>query len=142
MKGENWKIFLGLFLVILLRIHNAWVYPPYWGVDANGHCQYVEILCSQGRLPLPQEGWSAYHPPLYYVLSSLPPRLLGWPEPLLCAKLLSMFSSFALMILSYFCIRAVYPRWALLGMLIVGVFPNDVLYSCVCYNIEIGRAHV
>lgn len=131
---------LGLFLVVCLRIHNAWVYPPYWGLDANGHAQCVEILCREGRLPIPQEGWSAYHPPLYYVLSSLPTRLLGWPDPLLCAKLLSMLSSFTLMTASFFCIRRVYPQRALLGTLLLGAFPNDILYSCACYNMELEAA--
>lgn len=67
-------------LAAILRLHNAWVAAPLSGFDGPYHASYVGILVHEGRLPLAHEGWSTFHPPLYYsicaaVWSLLPPQL-------------------------------------------------------------------
>jgi hypothetical protein len=49
---------------------NAWAVPPLSGYDAGGHAGYVLTLLTEGRLPHPQEGWSTFHPPVYYLIAS------------------------------------------------------------------------
>jgi len=47
---------------------------PLIGFDARQHLAYVEQILAEGRLPLAHEGWSTFHPPLYYTLCA---ALLG-----------------------------------------------------------------
>lgn len=49
---------------------NAWTVPPLTGYDAGGHAGYVLTILDEGRLPRPAEGWSTFHPPLYYLLAA------------------------------------------------------------------------
>ncbi len=53
------------------------------GFDARHHLLYLEIVERQGRIPLATEGWSTYHPPLFYLASAAMARLgggLGAPD--------------------------------------------------------------
>jgi 4-amino-4-deoxy-L-arabinose transferase-like glycosyltransferase len=67
---------------------NAYGVPPLSGYDAGGHAGYILTIVEEGRLPHPTDpaqGWSTFHPPLYYLLGSLlwpvldpaGPRILG-----------------------------------------------------------------
>lgn len=49
---------------------NAYSLPAFVGYDWLGHTRYVAIIAEQGRLPEPLEGWSTFHPPLYYLIAS------------------------------------------------------------------------
>lgn len=40
------------------------------GFDAKSHLDYVQFLLEHGRVPWPEEGWTFYHPPLYYALGA------------------------------------------------------------------------
>jgi len=40
------------------------------GFDARDHVDYIGYIQKHGRLPLPNEGWEMYQPPLYYVISA------------------------------------------------------------------------
>ena len=43
-----------------------------WGFDAGSHQVYIRTVLQEGRLPLADEGWQTYQPPLYYLVSA------GW----------------------------------------------------------------
>jgi 4-amino-4-deoxy-L-arabinose transferase-like glycosyltransferase len=65
-------IVVGLFAAAsVLHLHNAWVAFPLSGFDGTAHATYTGILHFEHRLPLAAEGWSTFHPPLYYALSAL-----------------------------------------------------------------------
>jgi hypothetical protein len=49
------------------------------GYDVGGHADYILTILEERRLPHPLEGWSTFHPPLYYWVGSLVWSLL---EPL------------------------------------------------------------
>ena len=54
--------------------------PVTVGFDAQSHLQYVDWIASRRSLPLATDGWSTFHPPLFYALGavSLPlPRSRG-----------------------------------------------------------------
>jgi hypothetical protein len=40
------------------------------GFDAPGHMGYVFTILREHRLPHPTEGWSTFHPPLYYAVAA------------------------------------------------------------------------
>jgi len=51
--------------------------PAVMGFDAPAHMHYVELIREGGRLPLADEGFSTYHPPLAHATSALIARLTG-----------------------------------------------------------------
>jgi hypothetical protein len=55
---------LQLYLAKFSRI------PPAIGFDAKHHVAYALQLASTGALPVATEGWSTYHPPLFYALAA------------------------------------------------------------------------
>jgi 4-amino-4-deoxy-L-arabinose transferase-like glycosyltransferase len=71
---------LALLLVAAAqRAWNIWTLPALSGFDAPGHAAYVWTILREGRLPHPYEGWSTFHPPLYYLIAAAVWRIL---EPL------------------------------------------------------------
>lgn len=73
---------VGLFWTALL-IGSFWSIDPVYGFDARKHLEYLDIVLSEGRLPLATDGWSTYHPPLFYwiaALCALPGEWLGSVE--------------------------------------------------------------
>jgi hypothetical protein len=44
--------------------------PPVVGFDVMHHRAYVDHLIAQGALPLATDGWSMYHPPLFYAVAA------------------------------------------------------------------------
>lgn len=41
-----------------------------WGFDASSHQEYIQVILEEHRLPLADEGWEMYQPPLYYALAA------------------------------------------------------------------------
>jgi hypothetical protein len=72
-------ICLGLLLLAATaqRAWNATTIVPLRGYDAPGHAAYIFTAAHEGRLPHPTEGWSTFHPPLYYVLGAGAWKLLA-----------------------------------------------------------------
>jgi len=56
---------------------NARRLSPDWGFDSPSHLEYVRSILERGRLPLADEGWEMYQPPLYYLLAAGLLRLTG-----------------------------------------------------------------
>lgn len=51
-----------------VRLWNALGGPTMWGYDGWGHVAYVLFLDIYGGVPWADQGWSYFHPPLYYAL--------------------------------------------------------------------------
>ncbi len=47
-----------------------------YAYDVDGHLGYIKIVAEEHRIPGTDDCWTCYHPPVYYVLSSVP-WLLG-----------------------------------------------------------------
>ncbi len=58
-------------------VNNLGVLPLDAGFDSIGHIKYVEYIQQKNSLPLADEGWQMYHPPLYYLLSAVALKILG-----------------------------------------------------------------
>jgi hypothetical protein len=54
-----------LFTAKIVRI------PLFVGFDARHHLAYVDFLREQRAVPLATDGWSMFHPPLFYALAAL-----------------------------------------------------------------------
>lgn len=62
---------LALFAVKAVRL------PTSVGFDVQGHFEYLRLLAEHRRLPDAADGWSTFHPPLYYVWTALLRGLTG-----------------------------------------------------------------
>lgn len=51
-----------------------------FGFDVEGHLQYIGYILQNGRLPLADEGWEMYQPPLYYAMAAAVLRWFGHTE--------------------------------------------------------------
>ncbi len=71
--------------------------PPAVGFDARHHLEYVERLRSSGAVPLASDGWSTFHPPLFYAaaLTAGDSRIARKALPF-AAGLAAVFAVFAL----------------------------------------------
>jgi hypothetical protein len=56
---------------IALYAHDAPRLPLQLGFDAGGHLEYVAYLLQRHAIPLANEGWQMFQPPLYYLLAAL-----------------------------------------------------------------------
>jgi hypothetical protein len=65
--------------VVLGLVGFAWIWlfatkiariPLELGFDARHHLQYVDLLLQHRRVPLATDGWSTFHPPLFYALAA------------------------------------------------------------------------
>jgi tetratricopeptide (TPR) repeat protein len=50
--------------------NNAKMLPFYSGYDVNDHIAYIKYIQNRGALPLPNEGYEMFQPPLFYTLSA------------------------------------------------------------------------
>ena len=61
----RWLLAACALALTALAWHNRGL-DPNLGFDADSHLDYVRFILSNRRLPLASDGWSMYHPPLYY----------------------------------------------------------------------------
>jgi 4-amino-4-deoxy-L-arabinose transferase-like glycosyltransferase len=66
-------------VAIAQRVWNLTTIQPLNGFDAPAHMGYVLTILREHRLPHPTEGWSTFHPPLYYLAAG---AVWGLLEPL------------------------------------------------------------
>ena len=76
------KLGYGLLAIVLIAraalfINNLPQLPRGMGFDAVAHEQYIEFIQQKHALPLANDGWEMYQPPLYYLASALLLDLCG-----------------------------------------------------------------
>jgi tetratricopeptide (TPR) repeat protein len=103
-----------------------------WGYDAWGHVAYVLFLDVFRGLPWPDQGWSYFHPPLYYALGWV---LLQARDAELLVRGLALWSSaasLAIAALAAWLVRRASPEHPLLAPLAFGAIaylPAHLLLS-------------
>jgi tetratricopeptide (TPR) repeat protein len=70
------RLSYGLLVMVLLAraalfLNNVPQLPPSIGFDAEGHKEYIQFIQQKHALPLADQGWEMFHPPLYYLISAL-----------------------------------------------------------------------
>jgi hypothetical protein len=63
-------IFIILLGIIVRLILYTYTGPTQYSYDTGGHLEYMQIISEEKRIPKSNEGWSAFHPPLYYITSA------------------------------------------------------------------------
>ncbi len=61
-------ILLGIAVRLVVYTYTGPLQNPY---DVGAHLHYIQIIAEEKRIPKSNEGWSTFHPPLYYVVSAV-----------------------------------------------------------------------
>ncbi|MDO8497157.1 MAG: glycosyltransferase family 39 protein [bacterium] len=113
---------ISIVIIALLQLHNGAYHPITRGFDATGHIDYIHYLQDYMRVPLPNEGWELYQPPLYYVVATIIGNLR-------LVKIVGVFAWTVLLLTSYTFFKKVIRDTfiAVAGVCIVSFLPV-VLY--------------
>ncbi len=136
-------------LLALVLVHVGWIslfagklasLPLTTGFDATNHLVYVDLLRREHRLPLVNEGWSTYHPPLYYATAALLQEGFadfGPDAERVGTKLPSFLAGLGTLWVAFGLARALLParpELIAVAVLFAGVLPLDVYTSAYVSN--------
>ena len=76
LEPGRWLLALAALAFALLWWRNLGL-DPRVGFDAGAHLDYVRFILERHRLPLADDGWAMYHPPLYYAAAAAIVALFG-----------------------------------------------------------------
>jgi hypothetical protein len=105
-------------------INNVIVTPSLRAPDGFGHFTYIWTLAATGSVPLATEGWSFFHPPLYYAFMAAVWQMLGAVDPVVRLKIGTGFISFlgiAQAGVAYLIVRRCLPTNRVAQLLAVGI---------------------
>src|SRR6266513_895223 len=122
-------ILAGLWL--LLFWNNSRLLPFHAGFDAKEHLKYINYIQEHRALPLANEGWEMYQPPLYYLIAaaSLSACKLSINDPtsILLLRLIGAFLGIAQFVFVFLSLRLLFPaRTAFVGLLLAAFLPMHV----------------
>jgi tetratricopeptide (TPR) repeat protein len=128
---------------LLLWSNNMAMLPLSQGFDTSSHVSYVEYILNHRALPLANEGFEMYQPPLYYLLSAGALALFHCapsdPDGIFVLRLFGMvcgMAACAFVLLSLRLLFPEHPRRHFFGLLIAGLLPPN-LYLCQLITNEI-----
>src|SRR6266536_4979180 len=125
---ENTLLLVLAGLWLLLFWNNSRLLPFHAGFDAKEHLKYINYIQEHRALPLANEGWEMYQPPLYYLIAaaSLSACKLSINDPtsILLLRLFGAFLGIAQFVLVFLSLRLLFPaRTALIGLLLAAFLP-------------------
>lgn len=134
--GDRALMFAGALSWAVLFLNNLPQLPRIYGFDAEGHEAYIRYIQQRGQLPLADEGWQMYQPPLYYLLGAALLGLTGLSvEDDLAVLLLRAFNGvvgFAHACLVFAVLRMCHPdkRWpARVGFVLAAALPAHLVVA-------------
>jgi 4-amino-4-deoxy-L-arabinose transferase and related glycosyltransferases of PMT family len=122
-------ILLGIFVRLVVYTYTGPMQNPY---DVGAHLHYIQIISEEKRIPKSDEGWSTFHPPLYYVASAVIKTITDSYDPTLTSRILqqeSLLISFVSVVLAVALIINLFGNcWmAYLAALVSVLWPGFVL---------------
>jgi tetratricopeptide (TPR) repeat protein len=119
------------------------------GFDRDGHQQYIDYLLEKKALPLADEGWQMYQPPLFYFLSAMLLGPLGLSASgdagLMVLRVVSMATGLVHLLLLFKCLRLLFPRQhaqQIVGLVFAGFLPANLYLSHHVTNESLGALFV
>jgi tetratricopeptide (TPR) repeat protein len=148
-ESFTWPIFQGepalaaivvvIVLLAILFVNNLPQLAPVLGFDRDGHLQYIDYILQKKALPLADEGWQMYQPPLFYLLSALLIAPFGssasTDSSVLALRVFCAGISVVHVVLIFLCLRLLFPkqmRHQLVGLAIGAFLPASL---CLAHNI-------
>src|SRR6266496_1270590 len=115
-------------LWLLLFWNNSRLLPFHAGFDAKEHLKYVNYIEEHRALPLPNEGWEMYQPPLYYLIAaaglSACNLSINDPTSILVLRLIGAFLGIAQFVFVFLGLRLLFSgRTAFVGLLLAAFLP-------------------
>jgi tetratricopeptide (TPR) repeat protein len=121
---------------ILLFWNNAKMLPFYSGYDANDHIAYIKYIQDRGALPLPNEGYEMFQPPLFYALSagllSMFHLSTGDAAAITVLRALTMLFGIVNFVFVFLSLRLLFPRRAIaqqVGLVTAAFLPMQLYLS-------------
>jgi tetratricopeptide (TPR) repeat protein len=138
-------IVVGLWL--LLFWNNTRLLPFHAGFDSKEHLKYISYIQEHHALPLPNEGWEMYQPPLYYLIAaaSLSAFKLSVNDPasIIVLRFLGGFVGIAQFLLVFLSLRLLLPlRAAFIGLLLAAFLPMHLYMAHYVTNEMLSAALV
>ena len=134
---------------VVLFANNLPQLSGLFGFDRDGHQQYIDYILQKKALPLADEGWQMYQPPLFYVLSALIIGPFGWSasadSAMLALRCFSVVVGIAHLVLIFFCLRLLFPNQPsrqVAGLLFAGLLPANLCLSHHLTNENLAAAFV
>src|SRR5437867_3167495 len=131
-------VLLGLCSIawLILFWNNAKTLPFHSGYDSKDHLAYIKYIQDRGALPLPNQGFEMFQPPLYYALSagvlSVCRLSVHDDAAVIVLRSLTMILGIANFIFVFLSLRLLFPgRLALqlIGLLIAAFLPMQLYLS-------------
>jgi tetratricopeptide (TPR) repeat protein len=144
------KLMYGLLAIVLiaraaLLINNLPQLPRTIGFDTDGHEDYIRFIQQNHSLPLAQQGWEMYQPPLYYAGSALVLEAckLSLPDDRarLLARLVNGVAGLIQCWLALLCLRLLFPgkpAAQAAGLLVAAFLPPHLYLSHYVTNEPLG----
>ncbi len=115
--------------------------PVMTGFDIPAHLFYLDFLMEKRALPLATDGFSTYHPPLFYLLTALGVATTGVEQGSgagqVVYRLVSFSAGLVSVWISYACARIFFPKDPLRSSLAVafaGLVPMNLIMSSYVSN--------
>ena len=107
-------VIFGVFVWTTLFSLNAANGLVPFGYDITAHLDYIEFVRSGQGLPLADDGWEMFHPPLYYLTAAGLLKIFGATSQtavgLLLLRGLGFTSGMAIWLLVVACLRELFPK--------------------------------
>jgi Flp pilus assembly protein TadD len=128
-----------VILLMILFINNLPQLASILGFDRDGHLQYIDYILQKKALPLANDGWQMYQPPLFYLLSALMlapfESSASTDASILALRAFCAVISIVHVLLIFLCLRLLFPnktRHQLIGLAIGAFLPASL---CLGHNI-------
>jgi tetratricopeptide (TPR) repeat protein len=139
-QGSRWQIVILIATAatawIFLLWHNASLLPFVSGYDATDHVAYIKYIQERWRLPLPNEGYEMFQPPLYYGLSAGVLSILRLSvadgTAIIALRALTVGFGIAHAAIAAFCLRLLFPTRPgaqFVGFLLAAFLPMQLYLS-------------
>ena len=148
--GVAWAVAGALWLVVFgLKGGRL---PAFVGYDGPAHLEYVRFLIEQGRLPHPEEGFSMYHPPLFYALAAAISSAFGGGvgaddatrrSAEMLIRIVPVLSGFSQLGIAYLLARKLFrdtPQIAAIAVLLAALLPVNLTMSMYVSNEPLNAA--
>src|SRR5207244_791989 len=111
-------VLLGLCIIawLILFSNNAKMLPFHCGYDFKDHVAYIKYIQERKALPLPNEGFEMFQPPLYYALSagflSICRLSVSDDAAVIVLRSLTMIFGIVIFIFAFLSLRLLFPGHA------------------------------